>query len=248
MSAPTVVILGATSAIAEAAARRWAAEGAHIHLVGRRAERLADIAADLRVRGARDASVQEADLADDRLQASVVATALERVGSAPDVVLVAWGVLPDNAQAVADAAAAGDALRTNFVAPAQYVLRFADAMRARRRGSIVVIGSVAGDIGRAGNFVYGSAKGGLEIFCEGARRYYRGDGVRIVLVKPGFVDTPMTSHLRKGPLFASADAVGRVVHRASRRAAGPIYAPSWWRAVMTLLRWLPRPVMDRLRI
>jgi len=243
-----VVILGATSAIAEAAARHWAADGAIIHLAGRKAAQLADIAADLRIRGARDSDFQVADLGNETLQAEVVDTALRALGGPPDVVVVAWGTLPDQESLLQDPIAAGEVLRVNFVSAAQYVLRFAEVMRPQRRGAIVVIGSVAGDIGRAKNFVYGAAKGGLEVFCEGARRRFKADGVRVIVVKPGLVDTPMTFHLSKHAMFASAPHVGRCVYEAARKANGPVYAPAWWRLVMTLLRAMPRRVMDRVKI
>jgi decaprenylphospho-beta-D-erythro-pentofuranosid-2-ulose 2-reductase len=243
-----VVILGATSAIAEAAARHWAADGASIHLVGRKAAQIADTAADLRVRGARETTFQVADLGNEALQPEVVETALRGLAGPPDLVLLAWGTLPDQEQVLQDAVAAGEVLRVNFVSAAQYVLRFAEAMRPQRRGTILVIGSVAGDIGRAKNFVYGAAKGGLEIFCEGARRRFRADGVRVIVVKPGFVDTPMTAHLPKNAMFATAPQIGQRVYHAARWASGPVYAPGWWRLVMTLLRALPRRVMDRVKI
>jgi decaprenylphospho-beta-D-erythro-pentofuranosid-2-ulose 2-reductase len=243
-----VVILGATSAIAEAAARHWAVDGATIHLVARKAARLTEIAADLRIRGARATSFQVADLASEALQPEVVDAALRALGGPPDIVLVAWGVLPDNELLLQDPVAAGESLRVNFVSAAQYVLRFGDVMRRQRHGVILVIGSVAGDIGRAKNFVYGAAKGGLEVFCEGARRRFRADGVRVVVVKPGLVDTPMTLYVSKNAMFASAPQVGRRVYEAAWKANGPVYAPAWWRLVMTLLRALPRRVMDRVKI
>jgi decaprenylphospho-beta-D-erythro-pentofuranosid-2-ulose 2-reductase len=247
-SAQKVVILGATSAIAEAAARHWASDGAIIHLAARKAAQTADIAADLRIRGARAASFQVADLGNDTLQRDVVDTALRALGGPPDIVLVAWGTLPDQEMLLQDPVAAGEALRINFVSAAQYVLRFGEVMRRQRHGVILVIGSVAGDIGRAKNFVYGAAKGGLEVFCEGARRRFRADGVRVIVVKPGLVDTPMTAHLSKHAMFASAPRVGRCVYEASWKANGPVYAPAWWRLVMTLLRAMPRRVLDRVNI
>jgi short-subunit dehydrogenase len=243
-----VVILGATSAIAEVAARHWASDGAVIHLAARKASQTADMAADLRMRGASAASFQVADLGNESLQPEVVDAALRALGGAPDIVLLAWGTLPENDLLLDDPAAAGEALRVNVDSVAQYVLRFAEVMRREHRGTIVVIGSVAGDIGRAKNFVYGSAKGGVEVFCEGARRRFRADGVRVIVVKPGLVDTPMTAHLSKNAMFASAARVGRRVYEAASRANGPVYAPAWWRLVMTLLRAMPRRVMDRINI
>jgi decaprenylphospho-beta-D-erythro-pentofuranosid-2-ulose 2-reductase len=243
---PRIVVLGATSAIAEAAARYWAADGAIIHLVARNADRVADIAADLRLRGARQVTSRAVDLADATAQNDVVQESLAALGAEPDVVLIAWGVLPDQDDVVNDASAARESLVTNFLAPAEYILRFAAPMRQRGAGTIVVLGSVAGDLGRASNFVYGAAKGGLEVFCEGARRRFRPDGVRVIVVKPGFVDSPMTRHLPKNRLFASPARVGRIVYRAASRARGPVYAPPMWRVIMTLLRVLPRRVFDRL--
>ena len=243
-----VVILGATSAIAEAAARHWASDGAIIHLAARKAAQTADIAADLRIRGAGATSFQVADFGNEALQPEVVDTALHALGGPPDIVLVAWGTLPDQELLLQDPVAAGEALRVNFVSAAQYVLRFAEVMRPQRRGAILAIGSVAGDIGRAKNFVYGAAKGGLAVFCEGARRRFRADGVRVIVVKPGLVDTPMTHNLSKHAMFASASRVGRCVYQAAGKANGPVYTPAWWRLVVALLRAMPRGVLDRVRI
>jgi short-subunit dehydrogenase len=249
MSQDLVVVLGATSAIAESTARLFAAEHAPLVLVGRRKERLAVLADDLRARGAPLAEVQEADLARPRsAQEQLKAWVGERPVMA---VLLFYGVLGDQARAEGDALYARDLLTTGFTSAAEWCLAAANLLELQGRGVLIVVGSVAGDRGRQSNYVYGAAKAGLGILVQGlAHRFaLRRNGPRAVLIKPGFVDTPMTDHLSTGgPLWSKPEAIARVIHK-SARTGGPVqYVPSWWRWIMLIIRLMPSSIFHRGRL
>jgi decaprenylphospho-beta-D-erythro-pentofuranosid-2-ulose 2-reductase len=251
MTQPTrgqrVVILGATSAIAEAAARSWAREGAHLVLVGRNAERLGAIADDLRIRGAVAVDVVVLDLA-----VADASGELDRratlIGSI-DVVLLAYGVLGDQAAAEQDPDAARSVLETDFLSAAAWCLAAANDLAARRAGVLIVIGSVAGDRGRMSNYVYGAAKGGLGILVQGIAHRLAPTGARAVLIKPGFVDTPMTAGIaRKGILWSRPEVIAAVIKRAAECGGPIVYAPWWWRFIMLMIRLAPARIFHRTKL
>lgn len=243
-----VIVFGATSAIAQAVARTLATRGAHLHLVGRDATKLEAVRSDLLARGAAAATVAVADLDDPALHASLVEGAWAALGE-PDAALLAQGMLPDQAACEADPALAHAATVANFLAPASLLAELANRFQAQGHGTLVAIGSVAGDRGRKTNYVYGAAKGGLATFLQGLRGRLHAHGVQVLTVKPGFVDTPMTAHLPKGgPLWASAERVGDGIVRAMERGASEVYVPGFWRLILLVLRHLPEAIFIRLKI
>jgi NAD(P)-dependent dehydrogenase (short-subunit alcohol dehydrogenase family) len=165
-----------------------------------------------------------------------------------DVALVAHGVLPDQARCQADSDEALASLEVNLLSVVALLTPLANRFEAAGGGCIAVISSVAGDRGRQSNYIYGSAKGGLDRFLEGLRNRLFRSGVAVVTLKPGFVDTPMTAGLRQGPLFATARRAGRAVHRAIERRRDVAYIPWFWRPIMAIIRALPEPVFKRLRL
>jgi len=242
-----VVILGATSAIAEAAARLWARESAHLVLVGRNAERLGAIADDLRIRGAAAVDVVVLDLAaaDAGGELDSMATLIGSI----DVVLLAYGVLGDQAAAEQDPAAARSVLETDFLSAAAWCLAAANYLASRRAGVLIVIGSVAGDRGRMSNYIYGAAKGGLGILAQGIAHRLAPTGARAVLIKPGFVDTPMTAGIaRKGILWSRPEVIAAVIKRAAERGGPIVYAPWWWRFIMLMIRLAPARIFHRTKL
>lgn len=242
-----IVILGATSAIAQETARCFASKGDRLFLVARSPERLEAVAADLRVRGASQVEIEAFDLNDMERHESLLDQAELRLGGL-DGALVAHGVLTDQAAAQADFARVESDFRTNFLSAASILTHLANRFEARRTGVIAVISSVAGDRGRQSNYVYGSAKAALTAFCSGLRNRLHPSGVALVTVKPGFVDTPMTAHVPKGPLFASAQRVGRGIFRAMTRRRSVVYLPFFWRPIMAIIRAVPEFVFVRLKL
>lgn len=243
-----IIILGATSAIARAFARDYARDGATLALAGRDAERLQETAADLEARGAAKAAVFALDLADAAKARTALSSMAEAIGGA-DIVLLAYGVLGEQAEAERESNAARAVLDINFTSAALWSLAAADLLKAQGGGALAALSSVAGDRGRQSNFVYGAAKGGLSIFYQGLAHRMAQSGVHVVAVKAGFVDTPMTAAFKKGPLWASPESVARAVRVAVEKKRGPfVYAPSFWRYVMLAIRATPAPVFHRTKL
>lgn len=240
-----VGVFGATSALAQAALRRWAARRASLVLVARNAARLDAVAADARVHGAEAAVAQVADLAASSTASGIAANAWNAFDGL-DVALLAWGSLTDAARAQRDGDYLADELRTNFVSVACLAEALAVRMRAQRSGTIGVIGSVAGDRARGRNRAYAAAKAALDAYVQGLRIECRDDGVRVVLVKPGPIATPMTAHLRPRLLWGTADAAGAGIVAALDAGRAVSYVPAYWGPIMAIVRLLPDAIAARL--
>ena len=246
--AKRIVILGAGSAIAEATARLWAAEGACLVLVGRDAGRLGHIAADLKTRGAGEAVPWPLDCA-ARESPAQLEPMVETLGGL-DVLLLAYGILGEQAELERDPKAVAAMIQTNFTSAVAWCLAAASILERQRAGSLLVIGSVAGDRGRRSNFVYGATKGGLGRLVEGLAHKLAPLGARAVLIKPGFIDTPMTANVpnRRGPLWARPTDIAPLTAPAARRGGPVLYVPRLWWAIMLVVRNLPTFLFNRLRI
>ncbi len=247
MAGRNIWLLGGTSAIAQAYARLAAAGGARLLLVGRNQDNLKANAADLIARGG-DAAVEALNLAGDVDRSAVVGNLADRHGF-PDEVLVAYGILGDQERALTDLDHARDIIAVNFTSVCLWLLAIRARHNPARPLTLVVISSVAGDRGRGSNFVYGSAKGGLDRFLEGMQHAHAGTSLHVVRVKPGFVDTPMTATIAKGGLlWAKPDQVAHDIARAVDRHAAVVYTPWFWRPIMLIIRMMPSFVFNRLKI
>jgi decaprenylphospho-beta-D-erythro-pentofuranosid-2-ulose 2-reductase len=242
-----VLILGATSAIAQAVARLYAREGARVALVARNRQYLDTVASDLRVRGASAVWTEVADLLDVARHGGLVEQAQKALGGL-DVALVAYGILPVQAEALLDRRIAELCWQTNFVSATSLLEAVARHMEEAGQGTLGVLSSVAGDRGRAENYVYGASKAALSAYASGLGQRLATKRVRVVTVKPGPVATPMTAGRSARPgLLADVDVVGRRVHRALERGWRVVYAPAYWRLVMGILKLLPTALFERLR-
>lgn len=244
-----IVIIGATSSIAEQCARLWVQQGpCDLVLVGRDAARTGSIAADLRVRNAQ-ANVEVRTVRfDDQREIAELAGALSAAGPL-GTVLIAHGSLPDQAKCQEDLAANAEALTVNGVSPVLFAEAFASHMARAGQGTLVIIGSVAGDRGRRSNYVYGAAKGLVTRYAQGLQHRFAGSGVKVVLVKPGPTDTPMTAHLKQqGAKLAPVQDVARQIVAAAAAGKAVVYAPGKWALIMMVVRHLPAFVFNKINI
>lgn len=244
-----IVIIGATSAIAEHCARLWVqGKSVDVALVGRDATRVERAAADLRVRSSHsDIRAVQAEFLDPvAIQATVDSLVKEGL---PDIVLIAHGSLPGQSICQSDLSACREALEINGVSPVLYAEAFAKHMAPANRGTLVLIGSVAGDRGRKSNYVYGAAKGLLARYAQGLQHRFAGTGVKIVLVKPGPTDTPMTAHLKsKGARLAPVEIVAEKIVDAVEQGKLVCYVPGKWKLIMWVIRHMPSALFNKLNI
>lgn len=242
--ASPVVILGARSDIGRALARRYAEAGAEVVLAARRVKDLEADRADLEVRYGKRAQLAEFDV-----NAADPDGFFAGLPEPPGTVVLVAGLLGDQARSAADDAAAREVMDTNYTGPARVLLAAARILRARGAGCLVGISSVAGERGRASNFVYGSAKAGLTALLSGLRNELAGQGVQVITVKPGFVATAMTAGMDlPAALTAQPDEVARAVVAAQLRGRDVIYVRPVWRLIMAVIRAIPEGVFKRLKL
>lgn len=247
MSEQRILVIGATSAIAEAALRLWAARGCTLYLLARDAARVEAIAADLRVRGAAAVHAGLLDVADFAAHARAVELAWATLGRI-DIVLIAHGTLPDQARCETDENYALREFAVNGTATIAFAGLIAQKLDEQGRGTLAVISSVAGDRGRASNYLYGSAKAAVNTYLSGLRQRLHGRGISVVTIKPGFVDTPMTEAFRKGPLWATPDRIAHGIVRAIDRRRAVVYLPWFWRGIMAVIRCVPEFMFQRVKL
>jgi decaprenylphospho-beta-D-erythro-pentofuranosid-2-ulose 2-reductase len=242
-----VLALGATSAIAEATLRLFAARGARFFLVARNPDKLQAVAHDLRTRGAASVATHVMDLDDTAAHPAMLAAAAENLGTI-ELALLAHGVLGDQQQAEASFPVTEAILGTNFMAPVSLITWLANYFEASHQGTLAVISSVAGDRGRKSNYVYGASKGALSIFLDGVRNRIDRSGVQVLTIKPGFVATPMTAHLPQNALFAQPSQIAAGIFKAIQKRKDIVYVPAFWAIIMLILRMIPRRILKKLNI
>lgn len=246
MSRPRIVIIGATSAIAEQCARLWVRAAVDIVLIGRDLVRVSRVANDLRVRSPHSSvTAHEVNFFDP----ASIRTLAQKLASekAIDIVLIAHGNLPDQRECEQDVTQAREALEINGVSPVLFAEAFAQQMEPVGRGTIAVIGSVAGDRGRKTNYVYGAAKGMVERYLQGMQHRFAHSKINVVLIKPGPTATPMTAHLPQRGM-ASAEAVASRIIAAIDAGTPVAYVPAKWAIIMMVIRHLPRAIFNKLNI
>lgn len=244
-----IVIIGATSVIAEHCARLWVQnQPVDLTLVGRDTQRIERVATDLKVRSPQSQiRVVQAEFLDPE---AIDATVENIVQSGNvDIVLIAHGSLPDQADCQDDLQACREALDVNGVSPVFYAEAFSKQMAKADHGTIALIGSVAGDRGRKSNYVYGAAKGLITRYAQGLQHRFAGTGVKVVLIKPGPTDTPMTANLKgKGAKLAPVEGVAKQIVEGVEAGKPVIYAPGKWWLVMMIIRHLPAFIFNKMDI
>lgn len=244
-----IVIVGATSAIAEHCARLWAIDNPlEIVLLGRNQEKLDRVSSDLKVRAA-DASITS--ITGNFLDQTQIQTVVDQIFSrgSVDIALIAHGSLPDQEKCQLDLKLCREALEVNGISPVLFAEAFAMHMQKVNSGTLAVIGSVAGDRGRKSNYVYGAAKGLVARYVQGLQHRLANTKVKVVLIKPGPTDTPMTASLKaQGTKLASVDDVARMIVNGIAHEKSVVYAPGKWALIMMVIRHLPKAVFDKMDI
>jgi short-subunit dehydrogenase len=241
-----IVVLGATSGIALEIQRQLARQGRELLLVARSPQRLSELQADLLARGAQQVLTFAADLSNIQHHADTV-DFVRRSFPNYDTVLLAYGTMEDQLDSEAWVQVLLDELNVNFVSAAALLALFAADLEQRRTGCLAAITSVAGDRGRRSNYTYGSAKGALSLFLQGLRARLHPAGVKVITIKPGPVQTPMTDHLPHSASFAPPERVARdIIHAMQHRSPDVLYTPWFWRPIMTVVRHIPETIFKRL--
>lgn len=242
----TMLILGATSAIARQVARQICQRDIQLILIGRDEKRLQDLVSDISVRGGA-ALFQVADL-DQMSSHQGLINELTIEHGCPDIVFVAYGTLPDQKHCESEQETALKELTTNFLSIQNFISIMANRMEAQRAGTIVVISSVAGDRGRQSNYFYGAAKGALSIYLQGLRNRLAKHNVQVLTVKPGFVDTPMTRDFKKGLLWVGPERVAKDIIRGIDKSKDVIYTPWYWKWIMLVIKSIPERIFKKLSL
>lgn len=243
-----VLIIGATSGIAEAVARRYAEQGARLFLVARNSGKLQAISSDLVVRGALEVKTFVLDANDSQLIYQMADAAWKAYGII-DVALVAHGTLPDQQRTETDIPYAIAEFRTNAESVIACLAELAQRFEPQGSGVLAVIGSVAGDRGRASNYLYGAAKAAIDTYASGLRVRLFKSKVHVLIVKPGFVATAMTAALNlPARLTATPDDVARDIQKAIVKQKDELYTPWFWQWIMLIIRWIPSPIFNRIKL
>jgi len=242
-----ILILGATSAIAEQFARLYTRAEHELLLVGRNTLALEEISRDLKVRGVGQVNIFSHDFTEIEKAGEMVEKSYQILGDI-DIALIAFGSLPDQIKCNQDSTVMQKEILLNFNAIVVLLNELAMKLEQQRSGSIVVISSVAGDRGRQSNYIYGSAKGGLSIFMQGLRNRLASCDVQVLTVKPGFVDTPMTKSFEKGLLWVGPDKIAKDISRAIEKKKDVLYTPWFWWGIILIIRFIPEKIFKKLKL
>ncbi len=240
-----ILIIGATSAIAESVARLYAIDKANLYLMARNEPRLTTMAHDLKIRGAASVVVTTFDVDDFSTHQAAIDKAYEALKTI-DIVLIAYGSLPDQKAMEKSAADTIVACNTNAISVISFLTILANRFEESKCGTIAVITSVAGDRGRQSNYVYGASKAMVSVFLQGLRNRLYHSKVNVLDIKPGFVDTPMTAHIQKGgPLWAQPNEVAKDIVKAIEKKKDILYTPFFWRYIMLIICSIPECLFKR---
>lgn len=243
----SALVLGATSPIARATARAMAKRGHDVYVAARDLDEARRLALDLEVRHQVRAVAGTFDALDFEQHGAFITAVTEAVGPI-DVALVAFGDMGDQDTSQADFTQAHRVIDVNYTGAVSICERIAEAMLERGAGTLIGLSSVAGDRGRASNYIYGSAKGAFTLYLQGLRNRLFSQGVHVMTVKLGFVDTPMTFGLKTPLPVADPDATGEAIVRAAEQRRDMLYHPAFWAGVMGIIKNIPEAVFKRMKL
>lgn len=244
-----IIIFGGASAISQATARLWAKQNARLTLIDRDSAKLDIVAADLTTRGASDVKTIATDLSPLDVHQDLIANIIK--DAPPDIVLFSYGTLGNQSAGQTDFTIAHQELTTNFLSVVSLLTHLVNKIQpANHPTTIAVVSSVAGDRGRASNYIYGTAKGALTIWLAGLRHRLAQEGspLHILTIKPGFVDTPMTKDFAKGLLWSQPEKIAKDINAAITNKKTTIYTPWFWRYIMLIIKFLPTPIFHKLKL
>ena len=241
----TIAVFGATSAIAKAYCRLQANSSNHLILVARNDKLLDETKNDLVARGAGNVTTHLFDFSHinelDALTDQVFRNSI-------DIVLIAYGTLPDHEKCKADLGYALEQHTVNSTSTVLLMGSIARKMKLQQKGTIAAITSVAGDRGKKSNYYYGAAKASVSVFLQGLRQELSKTGIHVVNIKPGFVDTPMTENFKKGFLWAKPEQIAKGIHCAIEKRKNTVYLPFFWRWIMCIIRSIPESIFKKLEM
>lgn len=238
------VIIGVTSAIAAEVAKILADRKDNLFLVGRDPLKVQAVRKDLEIRGANIKGELKLDLNDWKRHEEILNEARKALGEI-DTLLVAHGTFRSQKAGEKDFGVALQEFNDNLISSVSLLTIFGNYFELQNAGTIAVITSVAGDRGRKRNYIYGAAKAGLNVFLQGLRNRLYASQVKVVTIKPGFVDTPMTADLKKGFLFAKPTTVAKGIVRAIDQGKDCVYLPWFWRPILWVIRMIPERFFKR---
>ena len=243
----TIVIFGATSAVAQQLAKIHAEKGDSMILIARNDSRLKSVAADLRSRGAAqvDCLTNNLDVISDHPDL------LKNIGEkCTDIskYYFFYGTLPDQKSCEDSWESTNDAFTINFLSVASLLTHIANKVEKETNRGIIVVSSVAGDRGRQSNYIYGTSKGALTIFLQGLRNRLYKSNCTVTTIKPGFIDTPMTRDFKKSILWATPEKVAQDIYKAARKGKNEIYTPNFWKLIMFIIKSIPETIFKRLSL
>lgn len=242
-----ILIVGATSAIAQEVSKIYAREKSELILWGRNAQMLEVISQDLKVHGASATSVIAHDLNDLSTHKSHISNIWQQHGKI-DLVLLAHGILGNQRKAEEDLTELLNIVNSNYLSHISLMTFLAQKMKEQKSGTIAVISSAAGERGKQSNYVYGSAKAGKTVFTDGLRNRLYDSGVHVINLKLGFVDTPMTKDFKKGPLWAQPQQVALGITKAIAAQKDTVYLPFFWRYIMMIIKAIPEGIFKKLKL
>jgi len=242
-----ILIIGATSAIAESCAKIWSSRGESIFLVAKNKEKLDLLETNLKNQGSKDISsflMDVNNLEDHKKMFDEAENQLKEI----NIVLIAHGTLSDQDECEKDVNKTIEEIKTNAISTIALLTEISNRFANNKSGIIAVISSVSGDRGRASNYVYGSAKAMVSTFTSGLRQRLNKYNVSVVTIKPAFVDTPMTKNMKKGLLWAKPSAVAAKIVSGIENRKDEIYVPSFWRVIMFFIKLIPNFVFKKIHL
>jgi len=242
-----IYMFGATSSIAEETLKNYAKDGANFYLVGRNLNKLEIVKNDLSARGAGDIMTEQCDALEWDKHESTLINADKNLGQI-DLVYIAHGTLPDNEIIRNDHTKVIEEFNINCTSVISLCTIASKYFEEKGKGTIAVISSVAGERGRQSNFIYGAAKGGISKYLEGLRNRLFEKGIKVITIKPGMVDSPMTKEMPKGLLFAKSSVVGKKIYKGINTGKDVMFVPGYWKIIMGIIKSIPESIFKKLKL